>query len=439
MKSLCRSTIIILSVFILVLIFGCNDSKKSIDISESDFKLAKTAFNELKQSLEKENGQTWAYSLEGPLMMVNRETRSIIANEKDKSGELVKQEDLYVGKLPENLNIANTAFEWNGKRWTMVALPLPETKEERLNLLIHESFHRIQPALGFDSLVETQSVHLDSKNGRIYLKLELEALKKALSSNEPERHIKNALIFRQYRYQLFPNAKNAENSLEINEGLAEYTGSILSQRKESDLKAHYVSQIDWFYSFPTFVRSFAYFTIPVYGYYMQQEDSSWNLRIKNKTNLTDFISEFFSVKQQELNDNEIVEIGSFYGIDSIVAFETRRELEREELINKYMDIFLGDSIVVIGLENMKIGFNPSNIMPLDSFGTVYPNLRISDNWGVLEVDSCGALLSPDWDKVTISYPELITDTLVIGNGWKLKINNSWKLNKIDNLYRMTKK
>jgi len=261
------------TLLILTFIFFCGykNIKEKIEIPENDWTQAITAFRELEQTLKKENGETWNHSLEGPLMLVNRETRTIIANESDNSGELEKRENFFVGKLPENIIIANTAFDWNGKRWTMVALPLPENKEKRLNLLIHESYHRIQPAIGFDSHSEIQCMHLDSKNGRIYLKLEMEALKQALSSNEPERHIKNALLFRQYRYQIFPEAKNAENSLEIKEGLAEYTGSILSQREESDLKEHYISQIDWFYTMPTYVRSFAYFTIPVYGYLMKKQ------------------------------------------------------------------------------------------------------------------------------------------------------------------------
>ena len=377
--------------------------------------------------------------MEGPLILVNRETRTIIANESDNSGELVKRKNLYIGKLPENIIIANTAFDWNGKRWTMVTLPLPETKEERLNLLIHESYHRIQPTIGFESLNEIQSVHLDSKNGRIYLKLELAALKKALGSNDPEIHIKNALLFRQYRYQIFPEAKKAENSLEINEGLAEYTGSILSQRKESDLKKHYISSIEWFYSMPTFVRSFPYFTIPVYGYFMQKSDKNWNLQINRATNLTDFMFEFWNVESRELTNEDILQIGKEYGINSVIEDETQREIKIAELKSKYIKTFLGDSVVLIGLENMNIGFNPSNIMPLDSFGTVYPNLRITDNWGILEVDSCGALMSPKWKKVTVSFPELITDTLISGKGWKLKLDNAWKLELIDNKYIMTKK
>jgi hypothetical protein len=145
------------------------------------------------------------------------------------------------------------------------------------------------------------------------------------------------------------------------------------------------------------------------------------------------------VKTLELYVEDIVNLSKNYGIESIVENETNREVVKEVLIKKYKIRFLSDSIVEIGLENMKIGFNPSNIMPLDSFGTVYPNLRLTDNWGILEVDSCGALISPDYKKVTISYPELITDTFALGKGWKLKINESWELIKIDNLYRMNKK
>ncbi|SHF51750.1 hypothetical protein SAMN05444274_10626 [Mariniphaga anaerophila] len=428
----------ILTILAITFLWGCNKSSKTNETTDPDWAQAVTAFKELQETLKKENGETWNHSLEGPLIFVNRDTRAIIANESDNSGELVKRENLFVGKLPENINIANTAFDWNGKKWTMVAFPLPDTKEKRLNLLIHESFHRIQPAIGFGSLAEIQSVHLDSKNGRVWLKLELEALKKALDSNEPEIHIKNALLFRQHRYQSFPDAKQAENSLEINEGLAEYTGSILSKRTDSDLKKHYISQIDWFYTLPAFVRSFPYFTIPVYGYFLQKTDKGWNLKITKDTNLTDFFTGFWNVDCQELTDDTILEIGKTYGIDSIIENETERENKKEELKNRYKKKFLSDSVVVIGLEALNLGFDPSNVMPLDSSGTVYPNLRVTDNWGILEVDSCGALIGPAWNKVIISYPELITDTLIYGKGWKLKLNQSWRLDLVDKKYMVTK-
>ena len=131
-----RTTLIILTIIFLS---GCNNSNKKIEIPENDWNQAITSFKELQETLKNENAKTWNHSLDGPLMLINRETRTIIANESDNSGELVKRGNFFVEKLPENINVANTAFDWNGKRWTMVALPLPENKQERLNLLIHES------------------------------------------------------------------------------------------------------------------------------------------------------------------------------------------------------------------------------------------------------------------------------------------------------------
>ncbi len=412
----------------IILITGFRVHEKKIEVLDADWNQAKTAFEELNQALKNENGDLWNYSLKTPVMLVNRDTRTFIANENDKTGELLtSRENLYVGKLPESCIIANTAFDWNGKRWTMVAFPLPNTKEERLNLLIHESFHQIQPAIGFDSFKEKQSVHLDTKLGRIYLKLELEALKKALTSNNPAVHIHNALLFRQYRYQNIPDAKQAENSLELNEGLAEYTGSILSERTESDLIKHYISEIDRFYAMPSFVRSFAYITIPVYGYFMKQADTDWNLQITKNTNLTDYMFRFWNIESQGLKESVIMQMGKQYGIDSIIENETQREVAIEELKQNYTKTFLSDSTVQIAFENMRYGFDPNNIMPLDTLGTVFPNFTVTDNWGILQVDSCGALVSPRWDKVTVSSPLVITDTLIAGKGWKLRLDKSRKL------------
>ena len=87
---------------------------------------------------------------------------------------------------------------------------------------------------------------------------------------------------------------------------------------------------------------------------------------------------------------------------------------------------------------MNIGFNPSNIMPLKDIGTVYPNLRITDNWGILTVEN-GALLSNNWDKVTVSEPTEISDKVIKGDGWKLELNNDWELIKIEKNFILKRK
>lgn len=426
-------------ICIIILIGGCNSTKKEkIIASENDMKQSGIAFSELEQILKNDGGRLWNHNLYGPILLINRETRIIYANEQDELGELKKQGALFIGKFPENRNIGNSVTEWNGKLWAMVGFPLREIKEDRLSELIHESFHRIQFEIGFDSLSEKQNSHLDTKEGRIFLKLEMEALKKALQSENPEAHIKNALLFRHYRQQLFPGSDISENSLEINEGIAEYTGSILCGMNNSDLQKHYSAQIDLFFTMPTFVRSFAYFTIPIYGYYMKHKDYYWNQKITRETNLTKFISGFFNVSYTKSDPEKVLIIGKSYNLDSISKFEEKREGIRLGLIKKYKAQFLGDSVLTIMLEKMEIAFNAKNAMPLDSFGTVYPNLRITDNWGILDVDSCSALVSPDWNFVTISYPKRISDSLITGEGWKLKLNKGWKLEKKNLKYILTK-
>jgi hypothetical protein len=206
----------------------------------------------------------------------------------------------------------------------------------------------------------------------------------------------------------------------------------------ADLQKHYSSSIDMFFSRPTFVRSFAYVTIPVYGYFMKKTDEHWNLKINGKTNLTEFFSNFFGVKSQKISADEIKKIGKSYNLESISKFEEIREMKRIKLIATLKKRFLGDSTFVINLQNMNFAFNPGNVMPLDTFGTVYPSIRVTDNWGVLEVDSCGALLT-NWVKITITSPEKITDTLITGKGWKLKLNISWKLDKVNGRYTLSKK
>lgn len=78
------------------------------------------------------------------------------------------------------------------------------------------------------------------------------------------------------------------------------------------------------------------------------------------------------------------------------------------------------------LQRMQISFDPQNLQPLAELGTVYPNLKISDVWGILEVSE-GALLASDWSKVYVPAPENLTTRPVQGNGWILQSIKPWKI------------
>ena len=77
---------------------------------------------------------------------------------------------------------------------------------------------------------------------------------------------------------------------------------------------------------------------------------------------------------------------------------------------------------------MNISFDPRNLVPLEDLGTVYPNVRVTDNWGILTVTN-GALLSSSWDKIIVSLPTHIEKDKAQGDGWKLELNKGYNLDK----------
>ena len=388
-------------------------------------------FNETKIATQN-NYELWNKDLYGEMLLVNPQTRDIYANMPDDAGLLKKEGTIYKGILPNEINFANTAIDWNGKSWAMIMLPLPKDKQARINLLSHELFHKAQPSLGF-VINNVDNNHLDQKDGRIYLRLELEALEQAYlseSSVEMKKHLTDALIFRKYRNSLFPGSNTTENVLELNEGIAEYTGQIISGRNNEQKIENFEKSLSMFIGYPTFVRSFAYQTIPIYGFLLMDSKKDWNKDITVQTNLIDYFIKAFNIKMPMDLHKSVIEMGDKYNCKTIVDEETKRDEINKKLISEYKTKFIEQPHFDIQLEQMQFSFDPRNIMPLEDKGTVYPNIRITDKWGILTVES-GALVSSDWKKVSLSKPTDISDKRIIGEGWSLELEEGYKLLKIE--------
>lgn len=424
-----------LTYFLLLLItVSCTKKKTS-----SQHQKEEQAFNELQELLKTDNGKFWNQDLYGPILLIDPETRTFVANQNNKSETFKKIGSIYIDTLPKELNIANTAINWQDERWTMVMNPLSDDNFTRNNLLIHELFHRLQPSIGFANLSEKSNDHLDTFEGRLLLKLELEALKKSLETegSTQKNHLKNALTFRAIR-QDNEAKKTAENSLEINEGLAEYTGLMLSGRNDKQIQKHLINSINDFYQNKTFVRSFAYQTIPVYGYLLTLEKENWQHNIDKDTNLTDYFIETFSLKLSEEKSYKSIAIDNNYSYQKIVDEEQERENKRLAKIQFYKELFLQKPTLKLSFRNMNVSFDPRDIMPIEDIGTIYPNLRITDDWGILTVEK-GALLSSDWGHVLVTKPSSIKDDLATGDGWKLELNDGWKIVKSGDAYTLESK
>lgn len=410
-------------VFLLTFLFlyGYSQPKNFTDT-------AALYFAELKSVTEK-NQALWGLDLYAPVLLVNPVTRETYANSSDTIGVLKKEGEVYTGVLPRNVNVANTAVRWGGKHWAMIMLPLSSNKQNRINLLTHELFHRAQTRLGFKSQ-NPDNNHLDKKQGRVYLRLELEALKKAIgatSGKEISKHIKHAFAFRQMRRSLFPAADSTENLLELNEGICEFTGMMMSGRTKAEQADQFIRRINEFINSTSYVRSFAYETIPVYGYLLSDSKKNWHRDIDSSTNLTGYFIKAFNIK----NSEKLEELAKNYYGEQIETEESVREEKINRQLAEFRRKFIDGPHTEIPLQNMNMSFDYTRIVPLDDKGTVYPQIRITDNWGVLEVTD-GALINTLWNQVNLGFPTVIGEHKISGDGWTLELKAGFMLEKDNN-------
>lgn len=106
---------------------------------------AKAMFAEAKVVSDKDGGATWGQRLYGPMMFVDGATRKIIANQADAAGLLKSEGGVWVGTLPQDMLPANTAIDWQGKRWTMLEWPVWGDGVGRPRLLAHECLSPRRP------------------------------------------------------------------------------------------------------------------------------------------------------------------------------------------------------------------------------------------------------------------------------------------------------
>jgi hypothetical protein len=396
------------------------------------------------RSATKRGENLWGKDLYGPIIIVNPVTRMAYANTPDTTGILKKESSLFVGKLPMNVPLANASINWNGINWAMILKPLiPKNDTDRINLFVHELFHRSQSSLGF-KLADANNNHLNTKEGRIYMRLELEALIKALQTpdiKEQHRHLTSAMVFRSYRRSLFPSADSTENILELNEGIAEYTGTYLSRPNFNEAAPVFRRKIQDFLTSGTFVRTFPYRTTPVYGFFLKEKEKYWNKDVTMKTDLTKYFGKQLKIELPKDPAATILNMRSEYGYENILKDETEREEKTKQIVEEYKIKFIEKPHLTIIFENKKTSFDSRNLTPLEDKGTVYPTMTASDNWGVLSVTNVGALMSPNRDYITVTTPIIIEGKKITGDGWTLTLNEGYnmELDKETRNYTLIKK
>lgn len=303
----------------------------------------------------------------------------------------------------------------------MVIWPPGGSDSERGELLIHELWHRIQDDLGLPGSNPANS-HLDSLDGRTWLRLECVALSAALRASPQDRpkHVENALLFLANRRSLFADAAKEENALELNEGLAEYTGLKLNASSESALRERAAKKLDDFQATDSFMRSFAYATGPAWCLLLDEVKPDWRKELKAGGDLSSMLNTALPAAPAKPDLSIAKARVSLYRGESISAEESQREEKRQKRRAELTARYIEGPILRLPFRKMNIEFNPNNIEALGDAGTFYPTLRITDEWGILTV-TAGALIDPKWSGVQVPVDPR-DKAPVKGEGWTLELS-----------------
>lgn len=422
-------------LILLQISFSLEAREYPIDLVESS-----THFEEIKAYCDRYNGKLWGENLWGPILIIDSKTRFLVANQPDKEGKLTKLGNVYTGYFPNNKAVANSTTDFGGENWMMVMHPLPGNHYHRNQLCLHELYHSLQNKLELDFRGYDNS-HMDSKDARILLKLEWMALEEAIKSKGSMRigHLKDALIFRNYRRQLYPGSDSMENRFEMHEGMAEYTGHKICSKNDDEFKIHTLKLKEGYWNRETFVRSFAYYSGLLYGYLLDQQTDEWRKMIETDSDLGKMIQVYYKIKMP-LEDLEVAyqQSQKNYDYESIVQYEAERERKQKELLNAYRKKFTSDTVLILQTPNPdNVVFNPNNLIPLDSLGTIYPTFRINHSWGTLQVNEGGCLFN--WEKAIVPARNMrIEGNRISGEGWELDLNKGWDIIPDDSNYRVVR-
>ncbi len=411
-------------IFALVIITSCQREERIKWFSTAK---ANEYFKAVEEVCNKDNGQLWGENLYGPTMYVDGLSRVIYANVPDKEGLLKEKEGIYSGIMPKERIITNNVIEFGGVKYAMVPLPETEDRYRMITRTVHSLFHCFQER--HDLKPSTFSTrHLNDSNARLYLKLEWKALTDAISSSGETRNqaIRDALVFRGARRELFPEAITDENKFENYEGLTTFTYIKLCTSGPEEMKSRILEYLDKIYQNNSYAWGYGFVHGALYATLLNDKGFDFKQIQESDFDLGHATLEAYGVTLPAVCRDVAGSLALNYDIQAIREEESKREATINENTRRIVTTFNEKPVVTITMESPNFSFEPEDIHFLDTLGTLYNRLRVSDNWGRLAVDDGGALIANDLRTLRVSARDFLAErNHISGAGWHLVLNDGW--------------
>ena len=377
--------------------------------AQVDQQRAQDYFKDVQAVCEREGKRLWGMSLCGPMVIADARTQTIATSQPAPEGP-----------RPRLLAGMNAPFEWGGVTWagyswdTLVSAPPLHARE----ILLHELFHGIVQRKRGLTASEQLNEHLDVMEGRYWLRLECRALARALRESGAQRStaVRDALAFRQARRMRYQGSAEKEQALEINEGVASYTGVAAAAESAAGAVTRGIEILTACDGDDSFVRTFAYWTGPAYGLLLDASSPAWRQGFRNTDDFAALLASALAVQPAA----DAAASASRYGGAEIRAAEERREREGQERLAELRRRFVDGPVLVIRGGGGG-SFNSMGAVVIPDVGTVFfgPYTHNSDS-GMLRADK-GVLVESSGSVRRAPAPVRKDDTTLAGDGWTFTV------------------
>lgn len=379
--------------------------------AQVDTTLARSWFEQAALLCARDGGRLWGRSLRGPMVFADAATSTIATSEPPPDAP-----------RPHGLGHLNAPVTWGGTRWSAYVWSLVAARDsvERGVLLIHELFHRVQPELGLEAGV-AENDHLDTRDGRTWIRLEWRALSRALASSGRARRaaLRDALAFRRARHAGFAVAERAEAADEIREGLAEYTGIVLATTSPAAAARLALRRLAGAEQEVSFVRRFHAASGPAYGVLLDAFAPGWTRRVTKDGDLARTLGAAARVAPA----TDLAAAAARHGGAEVAAAERRLDSERRARIDSLRARFV-EGPVLIAPRPSRAAVNNLGATPIPDVGLVLQEYRATPAWGSLTA-TAGVLVRNGGSVLHLATPFQTSGATLSGEGWTITLAAGW--------------
>jgi hypothetical protein len=383
-------------------------------LAQVDQQRAQEYFKEAQALCERDGGRLWGVSICAPMVIGDARTQTFATSQRPPEAP-----------RPRLIGILNGPIQWGDTMWAALSWDLMASQKlgvRHENNFLHESFHIVQMRLGLLGGGTVAAEHLDSVDGRYWLRLEWRALARALRESGESRvvAIREVLAFRQARQTRFPDGIESERAWDIGEGLASYTGTVLSAESEADAVASALDLLARAEDGESFVRTFPYASGPAYGLLLDAASPGWTRTIRAGGDVAVLLMRALGV--QPVTDAAAA--AARYGGAELRAAEERREQQRQARIAELRRRFVDGPVLL--MPGGGSGFSDSHgAVVIPDVGTVwFGDYRQNGPWGTI-VANTGVLITSDGRFRRLPAPVRRDDVTVDGDGWTVKAAPGW--------------